>query len=739
MDPNRRARGRLAPTLVVFGIVASALAWITPIAGGALVAGGLAVGLLVLARDLAWRPGTTEREAAALDQVTRLNRLYAVRSGVSGVIVRARTRDDLLRDVCRVAVEHGQPRMAWIGWIDRAAGRVVPVASAGAVGDYLDDLIVSIADEPAGRGPVGTAARTGRLVTMNDIATHADMAPWRTKALAHRFLASAGVPLFVHGEPVAVFAFYAGEPHFFDGTERTLVDGIGADLSFALEHLEHEALRQRAEGDLRASEERFRTLFTATPFPLAVVDPGTHRFLAANSALARLYGSDAAALDDMAFDALWPDLASGAVVLPLEPGTHVAQHGTRDGRTIDVELAATEILFEGRGACLVSIQDVTDRRRLEMEVRQSQRMEAVGRLAGGVAHDFNNLLTAIRGFAALTLEDMTAADPRRPAIEQIERAGERAADLTRHLLAFSRRQILQPRIVDLNAVITETTRMLHRLIGEDISLVTDLQPELGRVAVDPGQIDQVVMNLAINARDAMPDGGRLTIGTANVTVRRRMGQLPPGEYVRVSVADRGSGIPPEILAHIFEPFFTTKDVGRGTGLGLSTVHGIITQSGGHLEVATTVGHGTTFHIYLPRVAAPVTTRRAIAVPAAPEVTGTILVVEDERAVRQLTQTVLERRGYTVIAAASAEEAMKLAAGAEAIDLLLTDVVMPGTSGPQLAAQLAGVRPDLRVVYMSGYADNPLGTGTDLHPGVRLLTKPFTRQSLETIVHDALAS
>jgi two-component system, cell cycle sensor histidine kinase and response regulator CckA len=380
--------------------------------------------------------------------------------------------------------------------------------------------------------------------------------------------------------------------------------------------------------------------------------------------------------------------------------------------------------------------DITEYRRLEEQFRQSQKMEAIGRLAGGVAHDFNNLLTVINGYGELVLDNLGERDPLRAYAQEIRTAGDRAADLTRQLLAFSRRQLLQPQVLQLNTAIAQIENMLRRLLGEDVALQVSLDPELGRVRVDPGQVEQVVVNLAVNARDAMPNGGRLCIETANVQLdedytRKRAG-VQPGPYVMLAVSDSGSGMDAETQRHIFEPFFTTKPKGQGTGLGLSTVYGIVKQSGGEVRFYSEAGRGTTFKVYLPRVDVPEERVPEAALPA-PGAGQTILVVEDEDAVRSLTCTILESAGYTTLAAANAEEALEIDGNAGALHLMVTDVVMPGRSGRELALRMVELRPALPVLYVSGYTGNAVVQHGVQDDGIHFLQKPFSPRALLTAV------
>jgi two-component system cell cycle sensor histidine kinase/response regulator CckA len=417
----------------------------------------------------------------------------------------------------------------------------------------------------------------------------------------------------------------------------------------------------------------------------------------------------------------------------------------KDGTWRLLESTASTILDgEGKSGKLVIVnRDITGRRRLEDQFRQAQKMEAVGRLSGGIAHDFNNILGVIIGYGEILQEGVKQPDPLAGCVEEILGAGKRAATLTRQLLAFSRQQVLEPKVVDLNGIVTDTEKMLRRLIGEDIELITVLDPNLSRVKADQGQIEQVILNLSVNARDAMPDGGKVTIKTENaemteVDVRRYSYPVKPGRYVLLTVTDTGVGMDVATQAHIFEPFFTTKEKGKGTGLGLATVYGVVKQSDGYIEVHSELGAGTVFKIYLPQVDGPVDVERR-SVGQAPAMHGheTVLLAEDEEALRTLTRNVLQSLGYTVLEASNGAEACEISQRhREPIHLVLTDVVMPGMNGPALAAQLSAQRPQIRVLYMSGYTGQAVGHGV-LPEGSNFLAKPFTRESLAFKVRDVL--
>jgi PAS domain S-box-containing protein len=417
----------------------------------------------------------------------------------------------------------------------------------------------------------------------------------------------------------------------------------------------------------------------------------------------------------------------------------------KDGSFIHVRLSG-RAERDGRGEAVFGdgiVEDVSEPRLLEEQLRLAQRLESVGRLAGGIAHDFNNALMVITGYVGLLHDKLGEDDDRRRYTTEVLRASERAASLVSRLLAFSRKQVLTPRILDLNAVLTDIAKILPRIIGEDVQLSFQMQPGLGRVLVDPAQIEQVIMNLAVNARDAMPRGGKLTLETADVYLdehytRTHVGTRP-GWHVMLAMSDSGEGMPPEVRAHIFEPFFTTKEQGKGTGLGLAQVYGIVKQSNGSIWVYSEPGRGTTFKIYLPRVETPRADPDGGLAPArSAGGSETILVVEDEAALRAVVCEYLEGRGYRVLAAGNAEDALVLAGQhAGDIRLLITDVIMPGKSGSQLAAEMGKQRPGMRVLYISGYTDDAIVNHGVLEAGTEFLQKPFPLDLLGSKVRHIL--
>jgi len=416
----------------------------------------------------------------------------------------------------------------------------------------------------------------------------------------------------------------------------------------------------------------------------------------------------------------------------------------RDGVEFPVEVSLSTVETDEGIFGIAFISDITLRKSLESQLMQAQKMEAVGRLAGGVAHDFNNMLTVIAGYNRMILDELSTLDPLRGYAEEILKATDRAGALTNQLLSFSRRQIMQTRVMNLNEAVGATEGMLRRLIGEDVQIVMSLAPEAGNIRCDPHHIEQAIVNLAVNARDAMPGGGRLTIETCNVQiddtyVKTHMG-VTPGEFVMVAVSDTGQGMDPVTRQNVFEPFFTTKARGKGTGLGLATVYGMVKQCGGDIWVYSEPGQGTTFKLYFPRV----TDASTVVVTKEPEHPkpvggGTLLLVEDETQVRDLTARMLKDLGYTVLAAATGEEAIALARQqAGKLSLLITDVVMPNMSGKQVADALSAQQPGMRVLYLSGYTENTVIHHGVLDSNVEFLAKPFTREALAQKVNDILS-
>jgi two-component system cell cycle sensor histidine kinase/response regulator CckA len=497
----------------------------------------------------------------------------------------------------------------------------------------------------------------------------------------------------------------------------------------------------------RTSEEGHRLLFEASPLPMYVFDAETLEYLAVNDSAINLYGYTREELLGLRILDLRVQEDFTAMREQLRkrgPGqtTGTAGHRRKDGSVIRVEFTSRAINFAGRKARMAVVRDVTHQRALEEQLRQSQKMEAIGRLAGGVAHDFNNMLTVIINYTDLMLADLEPRDRKREIMEEIAKASARAADLTRQLLTFSRQQVVAPAVLNLNEVLASVDKMLRRIVGEDIQLLAVREPTLGPVLADRGSIEQLVMNLVVNARDAMPTGGKLTIETRNVDldgehVRKNPGAAA-GAHVVLSVTDTGVGIDAATQARIFEPFFTTKDQGRGTGLGLSTVFGVVQQSGGHIEVESAPGQGTRFIVNFPRAAAASPEPRTAAITDSMRGSERILLVEDQDQVRAVLSGMLRNHGYEVIEARDANDALTLSNDhPDRIDLLLTDVVMPLMSGTALAKLLAPTRPEMRVIFMSGYTDDAALRHGAMEPGTRFIQKPISGKALARAVRDAL--
>lgn len=504
--------------------------------------------------------------------------------------------------------------------------------------------------------------------------------------------------------------------------------------------------RKHDEKILAETEAGFRLLFEDNPQPMWVFDAKTFQFIEVNRAAIEHYGYtrdeflDLRLTDIRVAEELARFLEDMARMQPGVRRPGVSRHRVKNGSLIDVEVVFLRIEFRGVLAIIAVLYDVTEKKRLEEQLRQAQKLEAVGRLAGGVAHDFNNLLTVITGYGEM-LQRGDASNPR--PVEEILKAAERASGLTRQLLAFSRRQVLQPQILNLSASVLKITTMLGRLLGEDIAVVTNLEPDPWDVSADPGQIDQIIMNLAVNARDAMEMGGTITIRTQNTRLDDAYASshvgVEPGDYVSLSISDSGVGMTEETRARIFEPFFTTKEAGRGTGLGLSTVYGIVKQSGGNIWVYSELGKGTTFTIYLPRSS-------GAALPQAPaprpphKSTGdeTILIVEDDPKVRMLVAAMLSHSGYRTLIVGNADEALRICSDPEVkLDLIISDLVMPGTDGREVGRRAQELRPDIRVLYMSGYTEHAVLRHNTFESGALFIQKPFSHAALASKVRDIL--
>ena len=668
--------------------------------------------------------------------VLERTRLAELTSEVGVALTSVTPLRDTLARCARALVRHLDVLGAGI-WIFAEQTQSLDLQAAAGLPPQMVDRLNRLSLEDA---PIGPIARERQPVHLN--ATGGMAAFGREWTEAEGITAFGGYPLLVEERVVGVLAVFSKRlvPDFvLDGLEA-----VADQLAVGIEH-------RRAEEELRQSEERFSRVFRASPAGIAITTADEGRFVDANEAFCALTGYARGEILGRTTAELGfvQDLIEQAELLE-----HLRELGTVQNVDLEVRtkrgdrrlvLASFERIELGGRPCLLSLMhDISERKRLEDQLRQAQKMEAIGRLAGGVAHDFNNLLSVIIGYCDLLFRTLPADAAERSEIAEIRDAADAASGLTRQLLAFSRRQVVERRVLDLNAVVSRAERLLKRLVGDDIELIVRLAPALAPVQADAGQLDQVLMNLVVNARDAMPAGGTIVIETAPALLDEAFARDHPGaragEYVCVSVSDNGIGMDADTQAHIFEPFFTTKEVGRGTGLGLATVYGIVKQSEAFIWVESARAQGTTFRIYFPPAAAGAVPEPAPRVePASLTGNETVLVVEDSPQLRELMQEVLQVRGYRVLDAENGDAALEVAGRHEGpIHLLLTDVIMPGMNGRQLADRLTAVRPDMKVLFASGYTADAL-VQYGVEGGVRYLQKPFTPDALARKVREILSA
>ncbi len=821
-----------------------------------------------------------EPSTLLIEDPSRAGRLLELLSSCNKELLRVTDETELWQRLCHLVVDMGGYRMCWAGTVEDDERKTVrPVAHAGFDDGYLDTVHITWRDDERGRGPTGTAAREGTPQVCRNLLTDPAFSPWREDATRRGYGSSIALPLVVEGRTLGVLNLYASAPDRFDAEEVRLLAVVADDLALGLASVRDRVDRMRAETQLAASQDLYRSLVETTAAVAWEVDVASQRFTyispqietlsgyspeewvdlgfwaekihpddraravsyckaqteagadhafdyrlvtaagevvwwrdvvsviraegrpvalrghfldvtehkeaeadamrfsrALESSLTEIYTFDAETLrfvhvnfgarENLGYSmkelrALTPlDIKPGLtperfaeLIEPLRAGREDTiefdiEHQRKDGTRYPVEVFL-QLMEWGTPVFLANIRDITGRVKLEREkqqleaqYRQAQKMEAIGRLAGGVAHDFNNMLCAITGNVTLALRELSAGHSVAECLKEIAAASDRATELTRQLLAFSRKQVIAPKVIDLSGLIGGMHAMLSRLIGDHIVLRTVPQRQLGRVRADPGQVEQILLNLAINARDAMPDGGELVIETADVVLDEdycaKHARTTPGEYVMLGVSDTGVGMTAEVRNKIFEPFFTTKELGRGTGLGLATVFGIVQQSGGRVEVYSEPGHGSSFKVYLPRVHDEL---EAEASPSSTEVARgqeTVLLVEDEEMVRSVAMRILELSGYRVLPAGSGGEAVTVADGHDGpIELLLTDVVMPGMNGRQLAAELRARRPEIKVLYASGYTENVIAHHGVIDEHVEFVAKPYSVDGLTARVREVL--
>jgi len=676
------------------------------------------------------------REKEAADR--RLARLQGL-ARLSGVIASSLDLDQVLSEIARAAAQLMEAPAVGLWVADEAARTLEPRAfSDGKLGTTYPRRRIGF-DE----GLPGWVATHRQALIVPDV--FADGRILAVDWFRQHGLRSAYVVPIVHQEALlGVLALSGPAPFQLDAEDRELLESVVGQAALTIRNA-------RLYEEAREARDFLRSIAEHSPAGIVTTDVrGRVTYWSPRAEELLGYRPDEVLGRPVAELQRGGREAARALMRRLREEDRIREHEAeilaRNGRWVECRFSLA-LLRDAAGAAigtLAILEDTSERKRLEAQLRQAQKMEAVGRLAGGIAHDFNNLLAVIMGHSDLILSVLRKGDALAHDVEQIRRASERAATLTRQLLAFSRRQFLQPQVIDVNTLAGNMASMLRRLIGEDVQLELRLDPAAGRVSADPGQLEQVVMNLAVNARDAMPRGGRLTVETSPAALDQAFVSTHPGStagaHVCLSIHDTGCGMGPDVLAHLFEPFFTTKEPGRGTGLGLSTVYGIVKQHRGYIDVQSEPGRGSTFSVYLPRVEAqPVPERPAPRQRLRPGGRETVLFVEDEVALRDLMHRVLAKGGYTVLAAGDGLEALAVVeAHPGPIDLVVTDVVMPRMSGPELAARLRARDPEVRLLYVSGYtADQLRSSQTDLGVDATLLPKPFTSDGLLRKVREVL--
>jgi PAS domain S-box-containing protein len=721
---------------------------------------GRIYGCVHYARDINARKRAEQKSA-------RLNRINTVLSKFNEAIVRIREPERLYIELCKIVVEDGLFRMAWLGVVERETLMVKPVAHYGNEDGYLKNIHISLDPGlPEGRGPTGTALRERRVSVNNDTKNNPLMAPWRDEALRRGFHASATFPIFSANTLFGAFTMYAPETNYFGEEEIHLLSALSDDVSFAIEYMKSEEELKLTDDALKREKEFLSNLLQGSSIATFVIDP-QHQVLLWNQACEALTGVKAAEIigTSLHWRAFYkyerPCLADlvieGRTGQLEELYTNVSQspltpEGLQaEGPFPDLNGQERYILFNAAPirdssgkllGAIESIHDFTEHRALKTQLLHSQKMEAVGQLAGGIAHDFNNILTAIIGFSTLMEMGMKKDDPQRSNLNNVLAAADRAADLTRSLLTFSRKQIMNPQQLNLNEIVRKTDKFLKRIIGEDIELKTTFRQEVLAINADSGQIEQVLMNLVTNARDAMPNGGLLCIETGIFEVDDEYinlhGYGESGLYASVSVSDSGGGMDESILKKVFDPFFTTKEPGKGTGLGLSIVFGIIKQHNGFISVQSEPGNGTTFKILLPLIQTALPEKQAVDETLIEKGVETILVADDDSSLRDLAEKTLSMFGYKVIMAVDGSDALaRYSENSERIDLVVLDIIMPEMNGKEALDKMRMIDPAVKAIFISGYTSDIIQKRGLLELGIEFIPKPLNPKQLLIKIRDVL--
>jgi PAS domain S-box-containing protein len=680
------------------------------------------------------------------ESLRRLNRELRATSSCNQIMVRAADEQTLLNEVCRIVCEEAGYRMAWVGYVENGQAKTIrPVAWAGSEDEYIGQAGPVWGDTEPGLGLAGTAVRGGETLTVQDFAIDPRMARWREEALRRGYRSGIALPLKdENGKVFGVFMVLSSDAGAVTPSEISLLEELSGDLAFGVTTLRARAKHTQAEEALRESEELFRITLENILDPMLITnDSGAFTFISPNVPLvlgysmeeiqtmgnvSTLFGREIFACETMGTQGESRDFECSIV--------------KKNGERRDYLISAERVSIK-EGTILYLCHDITERKRLEEQLRQSQKMEAVGLLAGGIAHDFNNLLQAIMGYGHLLQMKMMEDDSLRLDVDKVLAATEKAAGLTRSLLAFSRKQVMSFHPANLNEILANVEKFLTRVIGEEIRICTEFKEETLNINADIGQIEQVIMNLATNARDAMPHGGVLTIATGSTEMDEKFvsahGYGDPGRYALISVTDTGAGMDAATIRRIFEPFFTTKEMGRGTGLGLAIVYGIVKQHNGHITVYSEPGMGTTFRIYLPLLKSAHGEAEPIAGQPQPgRGTETILIAEDDRQIRGVLRAILTEFGYTVVEAADGEDALeKFIDNSNRIHLLLMDVIMPKKRGNEVYDEIRKMGSEVKAIFLSGYPPDFVHGKLLLEEGLDVIMKPVSPQNLLKKIREVL--